>query len=138
MSYRLVDCLLAGTRWKEFHLVPANKQSADSVWHITDAVCTVVDSWWWKRRPSQTCKVIFNKLENCASGWFYYRNSFSLLINPWQVTLQKKINSSKEISAVWPQQTRRHISQNHHSFVDLQYQQLENLGYIQQGLYLCG
>jgi len=25
-------------------------------------------------RPSETCRVMFNKLENCASSWFYYRN----------------------------------------------------------------
>ena len=25
------DCLLAGTRWNSFHLVPASKQSAESV-----------------------------------------------------------------------------------------------------------
>jgi len=29
MSYLLVDCLLAGTRWNEFHLVPARKQSTN-------------------------------------------------------------------------------------------------------------
>ena len=31
MSYRLVDCLLAGTRWNwnQFHLMPASKQSTD-------------------------------------------------------------------------------------------------------------
>jgi hypothetical protein len=28
------------------HLVPASKQSAESVWHTPDAVCTVLDSWW--------------------------------------------------------------------------------------------
>ena len=38
------DCLLAGTRWKQFHLVTASKQSAESVSHIPDAVCTVLDS----------------------------------------------------------------------------------------------
>jgi len=31
--------------------------------HIPDAVCTVLDSWWWMERPSETCRVIFNKLE---------------------------------------------------------------------------
>ena len=38
--------------------------------------------------------------------------------------------SSEEIAAVLPQQTGKHISQNHNSLVDLQHQQLENLGYI--------
>ena len=26
-------------------------------------VCTVSNSWWWTKRPSETCGVIFNKLE---------------------------------------------------------------------------
>jgi hypothetical protein len=42
----------------QFHLVPASKQSAESVWHIPDAVCTVLDSWWWTERSSETCRVI--------------------------------------------------------------------------------
>jgi len=50
------DCLLSGTRWNcQFHLVPASKQPAESVWHTPDAVCTVLDSWWWTERPSETC-----------------------------------------------------------------------------------
>jgi hypothetical protein len=60
-----------------FHLVPASKQSAESVWHIPDAACTVLDSWWWTERTSETCRVLLqNKinLRYCASGWFYYRN----------------------------------------------------------------
>jgi hypothetical protein len=59
MPYRSVDCLLA------------------SIWHIPDAVCTVLDSWWWTERPSETCTALFqNKinLRYCVSGWFYYRN----------------------------------------------------------------
>jgi hypothetical protein len=28
----------------------------------------------YTERPSETCRVIFNKLENCASGWFDCRN----------------------------------------------------------------
>jgi hypothetical protein len=38
---------------------------------------TVLDSWWWKERTSETCRDLFqNKinLRYCASGWFYYRN----------------------------------------------------------------
>jgi hypothetical protein len=47
----------------------------EPVWN--DAVCTVLDSWWWTERPSETCRVLFqNKinLRYCASGWFHYRN----------------------------------------------------------------
>jgi hypothetical protein len=46
-----------------------------SVWHIPDAVCTVSNSWWQTERPSEVCRVIFNKLDSCASSWFYYRNT---------------------------------------------------------------
>ena len=42
----------------EFHTVPASKQSAESLWHIPDAVCTVLDSWWWTERPSETYRVL--------------------------------------------------------------------------------
>jgi hypothetical protein len=69
MSHRFVDYLLAGMRSRA-HWQVVNKP----VWHIPDAVCTVLDSWWWTERPSETCRVIFSKLLNCASSWFYYRN----------------------------------------------------------------
>ena len=48
-----------------------------SIWHKPDVICTVLDSWWWTERPSETCRVLFqNKINlRCrASGWFYYRN----------------------------------------------------------------
>ena len=51
--------------------------ATEPVWHTPDAVCTVLDSWWWKERPSETCSVLFQNKMNlrcCASGWFYYRN----------------------------------------------------------------
>ena len=41
-----------------------SKHSAESVWHIPDAVCTVLDPWWWTERPSETCRVpLQNKFE---------------------------------------------------------------------------
>ena len=44
------------------HLL-ASKQLTESVWHITDAVCTVLDSWWWMERLSKTCRVLLqNKI----------------------------------------------------------------------------
>jgi len=47
----------------QFHLVPASKQSAEAVWRIPDAVCTVLNSWWWTERPSETCRVLLqNKI----------------------------------------------------------------------------
>jgi hypothetical protein len=66
---------LVGFTIKRLHLVPDSKQSPELVWHIPDAVCTVLNSWWWTDRPSKTWRVLFqNKLRNCASSWFYYRN----------------------------------------------------------------
>ena len=61
-----------------FHLVPASRQLAEPVWHMPDAVCTVLDSWWWTERPSETCRMLIrNKinLKYCASSWFYYRKN---------------------------------------------------------------
>ena len=55
----------------------ARKQTAVSVWHMPVPVCTVLNSWWWTERPSETCRVSFqNKIiwSIGASGWFYYRN----------------------------------------------------------------
>ena len=71
--------LLAGGKEMEleFHLVPARKQPPEPVWYIPDAVCTVLDSWWWTETPPETCRVLLqNKinLRYCASGWLYYRN----------------------------------------------------------------
>jgi hypothetical protein len=56
------------------NVVPA---ATEPLWHIPDAVCTALDSWWWTERPSETCTMLFqNKinLSYCESGWFYYRN----------------------------------------------------------------
>jgi hypothetical protein len=78
MSNRNCYLLASGNEMeRQFHVVPASKQSALFVWHIPVAVCTVLNSWWWTERPSKTCRVLFqNKinLRYCASGWFYYRN----------------------------------------------------------------
>ena len=69
MSYRF---------WWLLASVPDRKQQPpEPVWHTPDAVCTVLDSWWWTERPSETRRVLFqNKinLRYCASSWFYYRN----------------------------------------------------------------
>jgi len=43
------------------HPDPASKQSAKPVWHIPIAVCTVLDSWRWTEKLSQTCRVLFQK-----------------------------------------------------------------------------
>jgi hypothetical protein len=56
------------------HEVPASKQSTN-LYDIPDAVCTVLNCRWWTERPSGTCRVVINKLENCAASCFYYRNT---------------------------------------------------------------
>jgi hypothetical protein len=75
MSYRFCWLLASGNEM--FHLVPASKQSAESVWHIPGAVCIVLDSWWWTEKPAQTCRMLLHNkinLKTGASCWFYYRN----------------------------------------------------------------
>jgi len=69
-----VSWLLASRYVKE--LVPSCSLASSqlTVWHIPDAVCAVLNSWWWMERPSETCRAMFNKLENCASSWFHYIN----------------------------------------------------------------
>jgi len=32
--------------------------TAVSVWQVPVVVCTVLNSWWWTERPSETCSVI--------------------------------------------------------------------------------
>ena len=44
--------------------VPASKQAAVSVWQMPVAVCTVLNSWWWTERPSETCRVSFQNKTN--------------------------------------------------------------------------
>jgi hypothetical protein len=44
--------------------VAACKQAAtEPVWHTPDGMFTVLNSWWWTERPSEICRMIFNKLE---------------------------------------------------------------------------
>jgi len=57
-------------------------------------------------KTSKTCKVIFNKLENCASSWFYYRNrKMTMMINwGWRVDgtgLVSFTNSSTVFACQW-------------------------------------
>jgi len=51
--------------------------SCQPVWHVLDAVCTVLDPWWWTERPSERRRVSFQKinLKYFAAGWFYYINT---------------------------------------------------------------
>ena len=50
---------------------------SSSVWQMPVAVCTVLISWWWTDRPSETCRVFFKNKINWDIGvfcWIYYRN----------------------------------------------------------------
>ena len=57
------------------HLVPASKQTAVSVWHVPVAVCTVLNSWWWTERPSETCRVSFLHSLFCASDTWHAKHN---------------------------------------------------------------
>jgi len=76
MSYRLCWLLASTIRMELFHPDPASKQSAKPIWHKPIAVYTVLDSWWWTEKLSETCRVLFQKYiwEINASCWFYNKN----------------------------------------------------------------
>jgi hypothetical protein len=60
-----VSWLLAGGCEMELSSIscPLASSQLTCITHIPDAVCTVLNSWWWTETPSETCRVIFNKLE---------------------------------------------------------------------------
>ena len=33
------------------------------VWQIPDAVCAVLNSWWWTEKPSETCRAYYRNRE---------------------------------------------------------------------------
>ena len=73
MSYRLVDCLLAGTRWNESSI--SCPLASSQLTCMTYTWCCLYSlELLMMDGKTETCRVIFNKLENCASGWFYCRN----------------------------------------------------------------
>jgi len=47
----------------QVYVIQVLQQAAtEPVWY--NAVCTVLDAWWWTERPSETCRVLFqNKFE---------------------------------------------------------------------------
>ena len=57
-----VQCENAVWSWDFVYIficVLASKQTAVCVWQTPVAVCTVLNSWWWTERPSETCRVSF-------------------------------------------------------------------------------
>jgi hypothetical protein len=49
--------LAAATSVGVFQLIHASGSSKQA-WHIPDAVCTVLSSWWWAEKPPKTCRAL--------------------------------------------------------------------------------
>ena len=79
MSYRLVDFLLAGTRWNISCPLASSQLTC-----MTYTWCCVhsLELLMMDEKTSETCRLIFNKLENCVSSCFYYWN-ISRCTVPW-------------------------------------------------------
>ena len=45
------------------------KCSSKQAWHIPDAVCTVLSSWWWVEKPPETCRAAILKLWSAEHKW---------------------------------------------------------------------
>jgi len=46
---------------QEFKTVHTATKQIHTAWQMPVAVCTVLNSWWWTERPSETCTVSFQK-----------------------------------------------------------------------------
>jgi hypothetical protein len=66
----------------------ASKQVAVSVWHIPVAVCTVLNSWWWTERLSETRRVLF-------------KNKFEKLVHLFGFTLRIIQGCCMELEYLW-------------------------------------
>jgi hypothetical protein len=104
MSYRLADCLLAGTRWKLFHFVPASMQSTK----MYDIYLMLYAQSWTpddgrKDRPKHVEWYSINS-KNCASSWFYYRNIIhaDLLLAPVINVFNPFRQRKKNCFSLWP------------------------------------
>jgi hypothetical protein len=67
---------------QQLYVTDTSKQTAVSVWQMPVAVRTVLNSWFWTERPSETCRVSFqNKMNliHCVSSWFYYRTNIGTI-----------------------------------------------------------
>jgi hypothetical protein len=57
----IVVCVLISTNptthTNHFQCTHASSSSKQA-WHIPDAVCTVLSSWWWAEKPSGTCTAL--------------------------------------------------------------------------------
>jgi len=79
-SWKKLSCLNLFYFWKKLsglNLYYFLKTLYISVWHMSVAVCTVVISWWWTERPSETCRAFLKNKINWdigASCWICYGN----------------------------------------------------------------
>ena len=70
--------LSGSVRWQR---PTACKQSAESVWHTPDAVCTFLGFWWWTERPPETFRVLLQSkinLSYCASFLVLLQKYFTM------------------------------------------------------------
>jgi hypothetical protein len=55
--WHMSSVLAATASVGEMELTPASGRSKQA-WHIPDAVCTVLSSWWWSEKPPDTCRAL--------------------------------------------------------------------------------
>ena len=77
-------------------------QTAISFWHMSVAVCTVLNSWWWTERPSETCRVSF---QNTIIDKLVYLVGFTIEIkilscDRWSVLLVTQGCTKQSIALV--------------------------------------
>jgi len=80
------------------HHVYVIQAATEPVWHKRDAVCTVLDSWWWTERKSETCRV-FLTVALCMLPHLLYNHTHALCTSAWvglynkcRVFFENKIN----------------------------------------------
>ena len=66
--YNILYCCQCSTRFRRFFRPSSWAQTAHSIthasgsskqaWHVPDAVCTVLSSWWWAEKLPETCRAL--------------------------------------------------------------------------------
>jgi len=68
MSYRFADNLRAGSGRNSSSVLILLASCQQTRMTYTIAVCTVLNSWWWTKELSETCRVLFqNKFEKLVT-----------------------------------------------------------------------
>jgi len=91
MSYRFVDSFRAGSGCNIL-ILPASCQQTCMTYTI--AVCTVKSSWWWTKKLSETCRVLFqNKFEKLMRlvGFIIWRFKVYFLTHTVHLPLTRQI-----------------------------------------------